>query len=638
MSRFISMLSIAALLSAAAQAQCFSPATGTSVGAGVVAWDNLDFYLSTYDRQDEGVTNPPIAFTAFPSFPMAGVAANLDRMFIATNGEIYLFDSTSGATQPAGGSTFGTTSLAELRGGVGGMPRLVPLGLDMDQSTVLGAVWDITVDQSVPGECRVTWTDMARYASTTDRFSFDCTLFSSGAVRFSYGSTIPAVFPLVGLSIGNDVGSTLSPSRDLTAAVDSGTEGMLYELFGTFDLAGKQILLQPNGLGGYFSTVTCGPAFHQQYGTGCYSFTSTTDSFHEFFAQPSLASAALQGNAMNLSPTPNGYVATWIPGGSALYVAPTGGATNVFTTASDDGTIAVTPSVPMAVPGGSVTQLNVAANGIISFGATGANTTDFSPTSAEFATATVPAVYTWHDWRESEVPSGRIKREEVGGVLYLTWDGVESYADPDTTQNPGTIQFQLTLATGNINVVWVAISPDDTETTFATGKPYVVGYGGSSTVAPAPITLSTGLPVTTSPNVTLQPLSLSASPAPIYTIGGPSVPITWTASNIVDLAPPFGIGISLLLFSVAPLNPGVDLAFLGMAGCNLNIASIDVSLTMPGTAPTSSLTLAIPQPLSPGLSFYAQVLSLFPPNSLPNGQNPFGGLLSNGLQSSFNLF
>lgn len=48
--------------------------------------------------------------------------------------------------------------------------------------------------------------------------------------------------------------------------------------------------------------------------------------------------------------------------------------------------------------------------------------------------------------------------------------------------------------------------------------------------------------------------------------------------------------------------------------------------------------LTIPQPLSPGFSFYAQAFALFPPYSLPNGQNGFGGLMSNGLQSRFNTF
>ncbi|MBL8747769.1 MAG: hypothetical protein JNK78_01310, partial [Planctomycetes bacterium] len=578
MTRSLAFLSIAALLAAAAQAQCLTAATGSSVTGSIVPWDNFDSYASFFDADDEGVTSPAIAFTAFPNFPMAGVAANLDRMFIGTNGEIYLFDSTSGATEPAGGAEYGTDTIDELRGGVGGMPRVVVYGNDLEMSAVVGAVWNVSVDQTVPGECRVTWTDVRRYATTGDRFSFDCTLFASGAVRYSYGSTIPADFPFVGISIGNDVGSAASPSRDLTNFADSGTEGMLYEAFDTasWDLSGKQIMLIPNGLGGYFSTVTCTPAFHQSYGQGCYS--GLTDSFHQAFPLPAVASPALQGNAMILTPTANGYTAAWIPGGAALYVAPTGGAVNVFAAASDDGSIAVTPSAPLTIPGGTTPSINVMSNGVISLSATAANGTDFSPTSGEFGTATVPAVYTWHDFNEAETGSGRIKREEVGGVLYVTWDNVESYADPDTTLNPGTMQFQFDLASGLVTVVWQAISPDSTESTWTTGLPYVVGLGGPDTAAPAPVNLATALPITTQPNSSLQPLALSATPAPVYTIGGPSVPITYTASNVIDLAPPLGIGIGILLFSVAPFPGGLDLGFLDMPGCNLNIASLDVTI------------------------------------------------------------
>ena len=380
-------------------------------------------------------------------------------------------------------------------------------------------------------------------------------------------------------------------------------------------------------------------AHHAAYGSGCYSFTVQSDSVHEFFPLPSAASAALQGNSMILFPTVDGYSVAWIPGGAAAYLPPTGAAGNVFAAASDDGNVAFTLPSAMPIPGGTTGSVNVMSNGVLSLGAASAAGTDYEPTSTKFGTHTLPAIYAgWHDWNETEGLSGRIKQELVGGIQCITWDDVESYADPDTTVNRGTMQVQLDLASGVIQILWVAISPDDSETTFAGGRPYLVGVGGPATVAAAPITLSTGLPVTTAPNVTLQPLTLAASPAPVYTVGGPSVPVTYTATNVIDLAPPFGVGISLLMFSVAPIPGGFDAGFLDMPGCNINILSVDVLFAMPGTAPTSALTFSIPQPLSPGLSFYSQVLSLFPPNSLPGGLNTFGGLLSNGLRSTFNTF
>jgi len=640
MLRLAVIVSAGTLFAAAAHAQCLQPATGSSlVGPGFVKWNSGAGFTSTYDVDDEGLSSPPIAFTAFPNFPMAGAVGNLDQMWINSNGDIYLTDSTAALTQPVGGATFGSDTLAELRGVVaGGSARIVPFGDDLEGSTAAGAVWDIRVDQTVPGEVRVTWTDVSRYVTAGDRFSFSCTLFASGAVKFAYSSTIVADFRYVGISIGNLVGSTTSPSRDLTGLADSGTEGLLYESFNTtnWDLAGKEVTIVPNGVGGYTSATTCSPAFHAAYGRGCYD---AADSFHDYMQTPALASPKLQGNAMVLQPTAVGYVATWVPGGAAAYIPPSGAATTVFATPTDDGAVAVTPSLPFPLPGGGNTAtLNVQSNGFVSVGAAPAITgLAFTPTSAAFATPTIPAYYSWHDFNESEVGSGRIEREEVGSLLCITWEGVESYADPDTTLNPSTQQMQFDLATGNVTICWPSISPDSTETTFATAIAYLVGYGGVATVAPAPVSLDTGLPAYTAPNGSLTALALSASPAPVYTVGGSSVPITYTVNNVIDLAPPSGFGLTFLLFSVAAL-PGVDLGFLGMPGCNLNIASFDVTLAMPNTAPTTSLTLAVPQPLSPGLSFYSQALTLFPPNSLITGLNAFGGVLSNGLQSHFNTF
>ncbi len=646
MNRPFVLLSLVAALCANASAQCLTAATGASVQPGLVKWRASDGYLSTLDVDDEGLTSPAIALTAFANFPMAGAVGNLDQMWVNTNGAIYLTDSTLGLLQPATPAQYGIEDLTEMRGAAAGASaRIVAFGDDIERSAVAGAVWDIAVDQTVPGEVRVTWTDVARFVSATDRFSFDCTLYASGAVRYSYGASVPADTRYVGISIGNNVGSASSPSRVLTNNADSGAEGLLYQAFtaATWDLSSKQLMLLPNGLGGYFSTVTCAPAFHKAYGTGCYSYVGpATDSVHEFFPLPSLASAALQGNAMILVPTANGYTMSWVPGGAALYVAPSGGAVNVFATPQDDNNTAVTPSAPIPIPGGSTASINVMSNGVISAGATAAHGTDYSATSGEFATATIPAIYSWHDFNEAETSSspvyasGRIKREEAGGVLYITWDNVESYADPNNVQNPSTQQFQVDMTTGVITVVWPMISPNDTETTFPSGLPYLVGLGGPGTTAAPSVTLATALPITTTPTVTLSPLTLSASPAPVYTVGGSSVPITYTVSNVIDVAPPLGIGITLLLASVAPFPGGLDLAFLDMPGCNLNILSLDVTFAMPGTAPTSALTLTIPQPLSPGLSFFLQAMSLFAPNSLPSGQNAFGAVLSNGLQSSFN--
>ena len=372
-------------------------------------------------------------------------------------------------------------------------------------------------------------------------------------------------------------------------------------------------------------------AHHAAYGTGCYSYTGANETFYERFTTSALASARLQGNIMQLVPSGPGYVAFMTPGAAAAtYVIPSGTATVLPTT--DDGAHTITPSIPMQSPYGPSAQLTISHNGIITLGATPNQGTDFEPTGADVAGSTGAAFYDWFDFNDQEAGStGRIKWEESSGVLYVTWDNVEGY---QSGVNPSTFQYQIDLASGFVTVVWLNVT-----TVSLAGRAWLTGHTDAGTsLDPGSIDLSTGLPLQTGPDVTLSPLTLSASPAPVFTIGGPTVPVTYTATNVIDVAPPAGIGISFLIFSVAPIPGGFDMGFIGMPGCNLNIASLDVTLAMPNLAPVTSLTLAIPQPLSPGDNFYSQVLSLFVPGTLPNGQNPFGGILSNGLRTHCNTF
>ncbi|MBX3465188.1 MAG: hypothetical protein KF830_18630, partial [Planctomycetes bacterium] len=335
MLRSLCLPSSVALLAVAAHAQCLPPAAAGSLT--LVQWSSSSGYSSTFVVNDEGITNPPIDLTpAFGAagFPMAGAVGVLNQMWINTNGEVYLSDAALGLTQPVGGALYGVNTLDEARGiAAGASPRIFPLGGDHAGSAVSGAAWAITCDV-LPGQVQVSWTDMRRLGNTTDRFSFGCTLFASGVVQFDYGNTFPAPSGFtarwVGLSIGNQVGSAASPSRDLTAGCagnDSGTEGLLYENFaaaGSFDLNGKSLLITPNGIGGYCSTVICTPATHENYGTGCYTLTANS-SLVQLFAGTPAAKAALDGNAVLFTRTTTGYVANWLPGvAGALYVAPTG--------------------------------------------------------------------------------------------------------------------------------------------------------------------------------------------------------------------------------------------------------------------------------------------------------------------------
>ena len=635
MTRPLAVLSAAVILAAAAQAQCLGAPTGSSVSGGFVAWNGFDgIGGSGFDPiDDEGLTSPPIVFTAFPSFPMAGVAATLDRMMIGTNGVIYLGDAATVA--PVGGDEYGFFDLPTLRGGPGGSPRIVPLGDDMEASPT--GIWDVLVDQSVAGQVTVRWVDITRW-NGTDQFSFEAILFASGAVQFNYGPGIPADFRAVGISIGNDVGSAASPSLDLTGGANSGTEGLLYEDFDTvsWDLTNASILISPNGSGGYLSTVVCGPASHTEYGLGCHDVPLET--FYEFLPDAAVAAATLNGNAMLFTPTANGFTGTWLPTAAAsLYVAPTGAAAPL--TPTDDGSTVVALTTPFPNPfGPAATDLTVSHNGIVTLGTVGNNDFDFSPDGADVAAATGAAWYSWSDYRDTNttpVPSGTIKTETVGSTLYITWDGVDHWTDPQVS-SPSTLQFQFDSASGNVTLVWVSI---DANTTSIFGSEHLVGFTGPGAgLDPGSISLSAAGSVTSSPDV--RALTLSASPAPVI---NPSTLVTYTLDNLREFVPGSGIYVSTLFFSVAPNPAGFDLSFIGLTtvpGCNAYIGSLDVDLGAQLTfTPTATWDFTFDNVIfAPGNTIAAQGIGVFDGAvPLPNGES--GGLLfSNGVQSTTQPF
>ena len=638
MTRSLACLSIVALLSAAAHAQCLGPASG--------AVQTLTPTTPWYTIDDEGRSIPaiPLGF----NFPMAGALQMgptpgvATHAFVESNGEIYLTNSFYGVVRPINANNFGLSGVWSWRGGAFGSPRIAAWTGDLEAGT--GGTWNVYADSTTPNQITFHWNDVYDYGSASPgSYSFALTLYSTGVIDCSYGplGTFSGTgYFSTGVSVGNDVGTGAEVSQDLSAGADSGSLGMLFEeFFGVpSDLEGRTLRFTPNGFGGYTASLECISAYNQAYGTGCYDIVLATSSFYQDFSDASSASAALTGNAMLLIPVANGYTATWLAGGATAYVPPSGLATSLFP--NDDGDDTITPSTPLTLPGGGQSfDLTISHNAIITASFFGNNSWDYTPSGFEMcAYSSELAFYSWSDYRDNNidpVPSGVIKYEEIGGVLYITWDNVDHWTTPQTTA-PSTLQFQLDLAVGTVKYVWVQVDPN-TSSSFGSG--HTIGYTDAGPSGdPGTVDLATALPIITSPDTVVDALALSASPPPVFTVGGPSVPVTWTVNNVPDAVPPFGIGLGFLMFSGAPIPGGLDLGFLGMPGCNLNIASLDVMIGLPGAVPTDSITLSIPQPLSQGLSFYSQALCLFPPNGLPNGQNAFGGLLSNGVQSYFSLF
>lgn len=615
MNRTLVTLSVAATFAAAVSAQCFNPTGGASISGTLVNHTGGD------PVHDEG--RSPLTAMGL-AFPMPGAGTFTDCV-IESNGVIYLTNGTAPVT-PAN-YTYG--SLGTLSGPVGSGPRIAPFWRDL---WAMPAGWDITTE-SVPGvSFKVTWTNTADYFTTVAPKSFSATLFAIGVVEFSYDNlAITSTF--VGLSVGNGVGAT-QPASDFASSPTGGTTGLIYENFSSssaWDLGSRTISFTPNGLGGWDVATVCAaiPASHTAYGAGCYDIPA--GGFYELHADAAAGSAALQGNAMRLDLAGGSYLATWLPAGAGAYVAPTAGATSLPTTDDSGQTIVLPAALP--TPAGPATQLHVNHNGVLSLtsAVAGNHDGDWTPSGVDFANAALAAFYSWHDFNDTETGSGAVKTEQIGNVFYVTWDGVESYP---AGANPSTLQFQLDLSSGSVTYVWVAI---DTNTTSTFGSGYLVGYKGIGVITdPGSSVLPTALPALHS-HVQMVPMALAATPAPISTPSSGTL-VTYTQSNIPEAAPGSGLHIGLTILSLGQDLAGTDLGFLGMPGCSLHVASLDLTFAFVGA--TSSLTtqFQIPAGVPGGFQLYAQSAALIQAGSLPNGQNAFGATVSNGVASYISSF
>ncbi|MBX3461527.1 MAG: hypothetical protein KF830_00005 [Planctomycetes bacterium] len=605
--RFLALLSTFSLVAGAASAQCLNTAGGSP--AGVTAW-------GFYPADDEGRSAPIDMLFGPAGFPMAGAAGPLTHAVVDSNGTLYL---TSGgaAVGPVG---YGPFDVDDLRGFTGDSPRVFPLWSDLEGPV---AGWAINVDTSVPGAFKVNWIDVREYGSGGPDFSFSATLYATGVIDFSYGALpgLPnwAISTFAGVSIGGGVGTGLETSVDLTTNPDSGALGLLFqELDGSvpaFALRGVSLI--PNGLGGYLSVVTCDAATHETYGVGCYT---TQSSAYQLWTDMPSAKAALDGNGMLFAFNGVGYTATFVPGFAVTYVAPTGGATTLGV--SDDGNFPITTSVPVPVPGGATAAWNVSVNGILTAAATANNAFDWTPTGVDLTNAGVApnlAFYTWHDFNSAEVGSGPIQYEEIGGVLYVTWNGVECYGTP--SPNVATWQFQVDLASGSVTMVWVSMNP--ATVAAASGDDTLVGI---TLAGPGPDAGSQLLSALPAIGADTAGLSLSAAPAPVI---NPSTLVTWTATNVPEFVPTSGVYLTTMFLSVNPLPGGIDLFFLGAPGCSAYIGTLDLDLGAQVTfAPTASWSLLFDNVnFAPGDVIAAQAISL-------NPLNPFGVTTSNGVRST----
>jgi len=359
------------------------------------------------------------------------------------------------------------------------------------------------------------------------------------------------------------------------------------------------------------------PASHTEYGIGCYTIS---DSCYQVLADPAAAAAVLNGRSLQFTPAAGGYAVA--PGGSA-FVPPTAGA--VPLNLGDDDQVAVPLAQPMPIAGGPPTAvLHVHSNGIVGAAPLAMSAPASAlPDPAGLLGEAAPAFYAWHDFDPTEPGSGHVVVEQIGGTVYVTWDGVESR--PAVLANPSTLQMQFDLGSGVVRVAWNAVAATGTGATLVGWSP-----GGPSVDGGAQ-DLFLG-PIVVGPN-NLRPLHLAATPAPVSTAATGTL-VTYTLDEVPAFSPGYHAG--LVVFGSTPAYAGIDLAASGLPGCNQWLGSIDWVEFVSGSTSTLASSLNVPPGIPCGSELFVQGLAVVPPRSLPGGLNPLGAVVSNGVATFVN--
>jgi hypothetical protein len=373
----------------------------------------------------------------------------------------------------------------------------------------------------------------------------------------------------------------------LTVNVNAGTT--YYFRVGGFASGTGTFPLNVNGPAGTGTVATVTP-----YGTGC---VRRFDSFYENFG--SSAAFDLSGSGMTMIFTGMGYTA--LPAIGA-YVPPTAAATAL---ALGDDTEATVPlTVPFVYPGGVATALTVCSNGYISTN-TG-NGTAYTPNVGTFLSGVETSWRSWHDFNPAAAGSGQVKFEEIGGIAYVTWDGVYDFGGTSAA-NANTMQFQFDPS-GNVTIVWVAMS--------GLGNAHLVGYSpGGASADPGSTDLSVVLPTTITVGQAIAPLALANTNRPVV-----NTSMSFDTGNI-----PAGTAFGAVLLGLTRFNPPLDLTGLGMPGCFQYCDSLSTSLFVP-TGTTNSVPFNVPN--FPGVTLQAQSV-VFAPAA---GLTPLGAISSNALE------
>ena len=647
------------------------PATALLASLVIASVAKAQVVVTTNATTDTLVAFSPVDGTVLGTsvFPIADATS---VSAIDVNNEVWISEQTStrivrydrcGNVLGVIGPTFPGGAINNIRG----MAFTNGLVYVTNSGTTGGAFGNAVVVFDPAGNFVTSWTTTGFTSSPFSVMPFQGDLLVAG----SSGNDDVHRFTLAGTSVGTFHNSALSFAHQLAPASDGNvwlgvfTTGVVAKLdattgaqISTFPASGARgvfelqngNLLWTNSSGTWLYDVgtasstqlVAGSSYHlnlvnlppsllvacnRQYGAGCHSFVQDNSNLVELFPTLADGKARLDGNAMQFAPTGNGYVATWLPGLAAtLYVPPSLTATVVADVSSNSETF--TPSAPIPVPGGVATDWTISSEGVLTAGSPGNHPTDTTPTLAEVADGVGLSFYTWFSQNPTEAGSGKIKWEEVGGVLYVTFDNVEcALASP--TVAPSTYQFQIDMTSGTVTMVWVSMTISSSTADMLVGCS-LAGTG----VTPTSVDLSTVTATVVQPDGVLVPMTLSGSPFPIV---NPSTTVTYTATNVPEFIPGSGVYIGTAFLSANPLPGGFDLAgvLTTVPGCNAYVATLDLDLGGAlNIAPTLSWNFTYDNVLfAPGNEIAVQAVALFDPTfPLINGESG-GFLLSNGVLS-----
>lgn len=541
MQKLLTCLALGALAVPSFAQNCLSTNVGTSLGPG----GDVVFPIQ------------PIGF----AFPLGGTTYS--DIHVCDKGFVYL----SNAGVPAPGVADFSATAAEL---ASGPPRVCALWSDIQCLAANGG--EVFIN-STATDCRITWKNASIYQQVGGPyFEIQMTLNVAGSVNVVYGPNVTngssptqATWQvgIAGVSPGGGV--ALPPASDLSAG-GSTVDDTLFEEWltnGQFDMAGSGLDMIPTNPGWVYvpaSQAAC--AATMNYGMGCVDAAGSPNSFYE-----GMQMAAFDLNGTTISMIRTGLSYTVANSLTGTFVPPGAGAVPVAA-GQLDGQEVITLSTAVPFPGGATDTITVTTKGQILVGSSTAPV-DFTPTPAELLAYDNTVFGCWHDYDQTSAGSGIITFEELGGLAYVTWDAVNSY----TTTAPNTFQFQINLATGSVTLVIVTMSG------AASGDDIVVGYSYAGMSAdPGATDLSSSFGVLTVYDDTI-PLAMTGVGDPV--LG--STAFSFEVSQVPSLVP-----LAFMFFGDTQANPGVDLTFLGMAGCfgytNGNLLSLSVPVGSGGTA------------------------------------------------------